>query len=121
MKLLYQFGIILFVTFMGEMLHGLLPLPVPASIYGLILMLLGLMSGIIKLQRIKLAGDFLLQIMPPMFIPAAVGLILVWNDLQVILIPIVVITFLTTVIVMVVTGKVSQMVIRRGKKKREQA
>lgn len=121
MKLLYQFGTILFVTFTGEVLHELLPLPVPASIYGLIVMLLCLMSGLIKLERVKIAADFLLEIMPPMFIPAAVGLILVWNDLQEILIPVVGIIFLTTVIVMVVTGKVSQAVIRKGQKEDDRA
>lgn len=119
MKLLYQFGTILFVTFLGEVLHTLLPLPVPASIYGLVLMLLCFMSGIIKLEQVKLAADFLLQIMPPMFIPAAAGLILVWNDLQEILVPVVMIIFLTTVIVMVVTGRVSQAVIRRRQREDE--
>ena len=40
MKLLYQFGVILAVTFVGELLYALLPLPIPASIYGLIVMLI---------------------------------------------------------------------------------
>ncbi len=71
MKLLYQFGIILFITFLGEALYALLPLPVPASIYGLLLMLLCLVTGIVRLEQVKIAADFLLEIMPPMFIPAA--------------------------------------------------
>ena len=116
MKSLYQFGVILAVTFVGELLYALLPLPIPASIYGLIVMLICLGTKVVKLSRVKIAADFLIDIMPPMFIPAAVGLIVVWGDLKEILIPVVVITCLSTVIVMVCTGKVTQTLIRRKQK-----
>lgn len=116
MKLLYQFGMILAVTFVGELLYALLPLPIPASIYGLIVMLICLGTKVVKLSQVKIAADFLIDIMPPMFIPAAVGLIVVWGDLKEILIPVVVITCLSTVIVMVCTGKVTQTLIRRKQK-----
>ena len=116
MKLLYQFGVILAVTFVGELLYALLPLPIPASIYGLIVMLICLGTKVVKLSQVKIAADFLSDIMPPMFIPAAVGLIVVWGDLKEILIPVVVITCLSTVIVMVCTGKVTQTLIRRKQK-----
>ena len=116
MKLLYQFGVILAVTFVGELLYALLPLPIPASIYGLIVMLICLGTKVVKLSQVKIAADFLIDIMPPMFIPAAVGLLVVWGDLKEILIPVVVITCLSTVIVMVCTGKVTQTLIRRKQK-----
>ena len=116
MNLLYQFGVILAVTFVGELLYALLPLPIPASIYGLIVMLICLGTKVVKLSQVKIAADFLIDIMPPMFIPAAVGLIVVWGDLKEILIPVVVITCLSTVIVMVCTGKVTQTLIRRKQK-----
>ncbi len=119
MKLLYQFGVILAVTFVGELLYALLPLPIPASIYGLIVMLICLGTKVVKLSQVKIAADFLIDIMPPMFIPAAVGLIVVWGDLKEILIPVVVITCLSTVIVMVCTGKVTQTLIRRKQKRGE--
>lgn len=117
MKLLYQFGVILAVTFAGEILHTVIPLPIPASIYGLVLMLLSLCTGAVKLSQVKIAADFLIDIMPPMFIPAAVGLIVVWGDLKEILIPVAVITVLSTVIVMVCTGRVSQALIRQKQKR----
>lgn len=119
MKLLNQFGIIVFVTFLGEMLHYFIPLPIPSSIYGLALMLLFLSIKLIKLEQVKTAADFLLDIMPPMFIPAAVGLILVWNDLQKVLIPVVAITFITTILVMAVTGVTAQAVIHKKIKKKD--
>ena len=75
MRYLKQFTIILFVSFLGETLHYLIPLPVPASIYGLLLMLAALCTGVIKLASVREAGKFLIDIMPVMFIPAAVGLL----------------------------------------------
>lgn len=120
MKLLYQFGMILAVTFAGELLHFCVPLPIPASIYGLILMLFCLCTKIIPLRQVKMAADFLIEIMPPMFIPAAVGIVAVWGELQEILIPVAVITFVTTIIVMVCTGRVSQAVIRAKRRREEQ-
>ena len=116
MKLFYEFGIILFVTFLGEALHAVLPLPIPASIYGLLLMLLALCTRLVKLERVKRASDFLISIMPPMFIPAAVGLVAVWGELSRVLVPVSVITVLTTVLVMAVTGRTAQAVIRRKKR-----
>lgn len=116
MKLLYEFGIILGMSFFGEVLHALLPLPIPASIYGLVLMLVCLCTKVIKLSQVKIAADFLIDIMPPMFIPAAVGIVVVWADLQEILVPVLVITVVSTIVVMVCTGKVSQAIIRAKKK-----
>lgn len=116
MKLLYQFGIILGMSFLGEVLHALIPLPIPASIYGLVFMLVCLYTKVIKLSQVKIAADFLIDIMPPMFIPAAVGIVVVWADLQEILVPVLVITVVSTIVVMACTGKVSQAVIRAKKK-----
>ena len=87
----------------------LLPLPVPAGIYGLVLMLAALITGIIKLPQVEETADFLVSIMPVMFIPAAVGLMDVWGVLSKILLPVTVITVITTVMVMTVTGHVTQL------------
>lgn len=118
MKYLKQFCIILFVSFLGEMLHILIPLPIPASVYGLVLMLLALCTGILKLTQVRETADFLIEIMPVMFIPAAVGLVDSWPVLQSVWLPVVVITILTTIIVMAVTGRVTQHMIRRNLRRR---
>lgn len=116
MKHIRQFGIILVVTFIGEVLKYIIPLPIPASIYGLILMLFALKTKIISLEKVKDTGFFLIEIMPLMFIPAAVGLLVSWEKLKDIWIPIIFITVLTTVIVMVVTGRVTQIIINLEKR-----
>ena len=117
MKYIWQFGIILLVSFIGEVLNYYIPLPIPASIYGLVLMFTGLKTGRIKYEYVKDAGHFLIEIMPLMFIPSAVGLMVSWNVLRPVVLPITVITVVSTVLVMAVTGKVSDAIIRHGHKK----
>ena len=107
MKHLRQFLIILLFSFLGEGLKALLPLPVPASIYGLVLLFAALELGIIKLSAVEDAGKFLIEIMPVMFVPAGAGLITAWSTLKPICVPVLIMTFISTVIVMVVTGKVT--------------
>ena len=116
MKYVQQFSIILLISVIGELLKTFLPLPVPASVYGLIIMLVALLTGILKLDQGKGAADFLVEIMPVMFVPAGAGLITAWSTLKPICVPVLIMTFISTVIVMVVTGKVTQGVIRMGKR-----
>ena len=116
MKHVQQFSIILLISVIGELLKTFLPLPVPASVYGLIIMLVALLTGILKLDQVKGAADSLVEIMPVMFVPAGVGLITAWSTLKPICVPVLIMTFISTVIVMVVTGKVTQGVIRMGKR-----
>ena len=82
MKYLKQFLIILLVSCIGELLYHLLPLPIPATIYGLVLMLGLLMLKIVPLNAVKETAEFLIEIMPVMFIPAGVGLIIYWPQLK---------------------------------------
>ena len=106
MKFLRQFMIILLISFLGEVLKMFIPLPIPASVYGLVLMLVCLMTGILKTSQVKDAAFFLIEIMPVMFIPAAAGLIDSWGVLRPLILPIMVITVVITVFVMAVTGRV---------------
>ena len=116
MKLLKQILIILAISFIGELLKYLLPLPVPASIYGMVILFIGLLTGIIPLASVKDAGKFLIEIMPVMFIPAAVGIIDKIEELKAVMIPMLIITFVTTFIVMSITGVTAEWIIKRQKK-----
>lgn len=118
MKHIRQFLIILLFTCIGEILHTFIPLPIPASIYGLVLLFIALNLGIFKIDDVHDTADFLIEIMPVMFIPAAVGLIESIPSLRPILIQSIVIMMVSTVIVMVVTGKVS-MLLGKGKSNNE--
>ena len=113
MKYLKQFSVILAISFIGEILRAVLPFPVPASVYGLALLFIALTTGIIKIDQVKGAADFLIEIMPVMFIPAAAGLLNTFETFFPVLLPVGAITVITTVLVMGVTGRVTQWVIRR--------
>lgn len=119
MKFVRQFMIILTISFVGELLHALLPLPVPASIYGLVLMLIGLQTGILPLSTINEAGGFLIEIMPMLFIPAGVGLMVSWGALKPVIIPISIIIVVTTILVMAVSGRIAQFILKKEDKKHE--
>ena len=113
MKYIRQFLIILLISLTGELLHAWIPLPVPGSIYGIILLFAGLESGIISLSSGKDVSRFLLDIMPLTFIPAGVGLMARWGVLRPVLVPVLVVLFVSLFLVMLVAGRVTQALIRR--------
>ena len=115
MKYLKQFAIILGICLLGEVLKDLLPLPIPASIYGLVRMLVFLVTGLLKLEQVETAADFLIQIMSPMFIPAAVSLMDQFSSLRAILLPFLVINLVGMIITFAVTGRVTQFFLNREK------
>ena len=117
MKYLIQFLIIIAFSFMGELLHYCLPLPIPASIYGIVFMALELKW--IKVKDIRETSSFLIAVMPVMFIPAAVGLIDSWSAISNAWLQYVVVTIVSTFVVMGVSGVLTQYVIRKGKEKKK--
>ena len=117
MKYVKQFLIILAISLIGELLKYVLPLPIPASIYGMVILFICLKTGLVKLEDVKDAGKFLIEIMPVMFIPAGVGLVVSWNVLKPLLIPVGIITFVSFVAVAVATGRTAQWMIKKDEGK----
>lgn len=118
MKYVKQFALIVLMTFLGECLNILLPLPVPASIYGMLLLFICLQTGIIKLAQIEETADFFLVAMPVFFISPSVSLMSSIGAIKGSLAGILVICLVSTAVVMAVTGLVSQAVIRHDRKKK---
>ena len=110
MKHFSEISLIATVSFIGELLHYLIPLPVPSSIYGLLLMLLLLVTHIVKLDHVKTTADWLITLMPVMFVGPTVGLIASYDSYKDILIPIIVISL--AVLTMAVSGLTTQGLIR---------
>ena len=117
MKYINQVLIILLISFIGELLNYFIPLPIPGSIYGMVLLFILLCTGVVKLHQIREVGNFLIDIMPMLFIPSAVGIMAQFDQLKSIWIEVIVITIVTTVIVMAVTGLTAQAIIRIKKRK----
>ena len=116
MKYIKQFMIIMIIAFMGECIKELLPFKIPASVYGLALMLIALMSGIIKLEAVKETAEFFVAVLPVMFVAPSVGLLSAWPQLKSVVLPFCIIAVISTFIVMIVTGRVSQLIIRISKR-----
>ena len=112
MKYLKQFLIIIGVSCIGELLNYLIPLPIPASIYGLVIMLGLLISKKLKLDAVKETADFLISIMSVMFIPPCVGLIASWDQLKPFWVSVIVISIVSTILVMIATGKITDSILK---------
>lgn len=114
MKYIKQFLIILAISFAGEILSFLIPFPIPASIYGIVILFVGLVTKRIPYESVRETGHFLVEIMPVMFIPAAVGLLESWGIIKESWFVYILLTLLTTISVMGVAGRVTQYVAKKG-------
>ena len=119
MKYIYQALIIAAVTLAAEMVKLLLPLPVPTSIYGLILLFTLLKSGVLKLEQVENVGGLLLELMPLLLVSASISFLTALDSIQELLLPVLIMGVPGTVAVMAVTGRVAQWVIRRGAARHE--
>lgn len=106
------------VLLLGEICHAVLPLPIPASIYGLLLLLAALRFGIVKLEQVKEVGLFLTGIFPLLFVPAAAGVMELWAEMGEMLLPIVIAIIPVTVLVLVSAGRTTQALTSRRAAKR---
>ena len=116
MNILKQITIIMFVTLIGVILNKLIPLPIPASIYGLVIMFLILWFGWLKVESVRSVSIFLIEIMPLMFISPSVMLIKTWPTVKPFALSAVIICCLSTVIVMIFSGKITQILLDKKHK-----
>ena len=121
MKYVIQFLIIAAFAFIGELLHWFIPLPIPASIYGIVLLFIALELKWVKVSDIREVSSFLIAVMPIMFIPAAAGLMESWGAVKSSVWEYALITIVSTFVVMGVSGAVTQFVIWRGKKNEQRS
>lgn len=108
MKYFKQAFVIIVITLFAEVLSYLLPLPIPASIYGMIILFICLMTGWIRLDQVENVGEWLIAVMPAMFVVPGAGFITSWSSLQPHLLSWTVIITVTTILVMAVAGFIAQ-------------
>ena len=114
MKYLSQILIILAFTAIGELLSYLIPLPVPAAIYGLVLLFLALLSGALKPAHIAQTANFLIGTMSILFVAPAVSILAHFGILAPKLASIATVVCVSTFIVFAVAGLLTQL-LRKGK------
>ena len=119
MNYIFQLAIIFGISFIGEVLNAILPLPVPASVYGLVILFLLLCTKIIKLEQVETVSEYLMAIMPLFFIEPTVGIMNSYGLVKGKIFALFIACFLSFVSVIAVTGLVSQAMIRFQRKKEE--
>ena len=117
MKYIKQILIILLFTVLGEVLSRLIPFPIPAAIYGIVLMLLALGTGILKPKAVKEVSGFLISIMPVLFVAPAVRILEYWGIIGPNVAAIVIIAVGTTILVFAVSALVTQLIMKGGKRR----
>jgi len=119
MKYLHQILLILLFSFLGEVLHALIPWPIPASIYGMLLLFAALSLKILRVEQVKSAGSFLVSFFPVLFVAPIVSLLDCWDRVKSHLLPIVLILIGSTVLCFIVSGRVTQWYMGRKEKKHD--
>ena len=113
MRYVKQFCIIVGFSLLGELMHWLLPLPVPAAIYGLCMLFLALKLKLLKTEAIKETANFLILLLPLFFIAPTVNLIDYWPLLVDNAVPILTIIVVSTLLTFGVSGLVTQLILKR--------
>lgn len=121
MRYVIQLFIIICFSFAGELIHRLLPIPIPGSIYGIALLFMALQSKLIKVHQIREVSTTLIISMPVMFVPPAVGMMDSWQNIKGNWPDYLLITFASTFVVMAIAGWTTQSIIiwRKNRNKQE--
>ncbi len=108
---------ILLFSFLGELCRFLIPYPIPASIYGMVLLFAALSCKLILVEDVRDSGTFLTSILPVLFVAPAVNLIECWAQIKDALLPLLGITLLSTVLVFGAGGCVTQLLTKKKEEK----
>lgn len=114
MKYLSQFLIIMGFTLAGEALQRLIPVSIPASVYGLVLLFLALCTGVVKLHQVKDVGGFLTSILPVLFVSPTVGIVEYWSLIRPQFLPIALLLAASTVLTFGISGGLTQRLMKKG-------
>ena len=116
MKLVFQFARIMGFCLAGELLHRVLPLPIPAAVYGLLLLFLALCVKLVKPEQVKQAGSFLTSLLPLLFVGPTVGITEQWGLIAPKLLPIGLLLLGSTVLTFGISGRLTQRFLKKERK-----
>ena len=102
-QLVRSIVILYIILLLGNLISHYIPVGIPGSIWGLLLLFLGLTTRIIRLEWIYLGSSLLIRYMAVLFVPVSVGIIkyydLLVSQWKILLIPNILSTFLTLLII----------------------
>lgn len=101
-------------SLLGELCHLVIPIPIPASIYGMVFLFLSLALGLLKVDAVKEAGSFLVGALPLLFVVPTVGLMGCWDLIREDLLQIAILVVITTVFTFGVSGMLTKLFHKDG-------
>ena len=113
-KYIKQIMVILCFSLIGQALEHWIPLPVPAAIYGFVLLFLALSTGILKQEQIQETADFLISCMGILFVAPAVNILTYYDVIAPQLAKVCLVVVLSTAVVFAVSGWVTQQLRKKG-------
>jgi len=117
MKAMKGFFIILFSLMVGNLITALTKLPIPGSIFGMLILLILLETKVVKLETVDPAAGFLISVMIMLFVPGGVNLMNVYDKFDGVIFQVFAIVIVTTIVVMAVTGLVADQILNAKNKK----
>ena len=115
MRVLLQLALILGICYAGELLNAHTEIPIPGNILGMLILLLLLCLKIIKLEQIREVSDFFLKRLSFFFLPPAIGLMLVGEDVKSQWPLLLFLCIVITIVTMVTTGWAVQLLSKKEK------
>ena len=113
MKYFPQFLIILAFSLAGELLQALIPLPIPASIYGMVLLFIALCTGLLKQEKVAVAADWLISVMPLLFIAPSANILVYFDLIAPSLASILAVIVTSTLVILAVAGTVTRLLVKK--------
>ena len=117
MRILLQIAQILGICYAGDLIHDYTGIPVPGNILGMLILLLLLCLKIVKLDQIKEVSDFFLKRLSFFFLPPAIGLMLVGDDVKNQWPILLLLCIAITIVTMAMTGWTVQLLSLKDKQK----
>jgi holin-like protein len=115
MRILLQLALILGICYVGDLIHDITGIPVPGNILGMLILLLLLCLKIVKLEQIREVSDFFLKRLAFFFLPPAIGLMLVGDDVKSQWPLLLLLCIVITIVTMAATGWTVQLLCKKSK------
>lgn len=112
LEIMLGFVIISLCDAAGSLLSKWLQLPIPGPIFGMLFLLILLLTGLVKLTTVAPAAQILIGLMLLFLLPGGVGLMTIFDKFEGIIPQLLLISSLTCALVIISSGYVTQMMVR---------
>ncbi|KPJ21899.1 antiholin-like murein hydrolase modulator LrgA [Streptococcus phocae] len=116
-SVIYQSVVVGSIVMVSKAIEVMLPIKMPASVIGLVLLFIALSAHLIKLEQVETVADSLVANIGLFFVPAGVSVINSLGILQEHLILNTLLIFISTLLLLVGTGWMTQLLMAVGSKK----